>query len=157
MIRPAIEIEEGVSRPLWRNVVDVDLIEQGGVVGPAGIDADEVDGMAAGRHAERAGRVGGVARAGRGEWCPPPCRPPAPRPPRRCRRVVAPLGGADADLVSAGRREKSTAWLIVPLFWMKATWSACGALGLPLVKALPLPARPAVPLKLHDEAVGSYW
>ena len=44
----------------------------------------------------------------------------------------------------------------MPVFWRKATWLPCGALGLPSVKAaLPLPDTPAVPLKLHAEPVGS--
>ena len=94
----------GVSKPRRRNVVDADLIEQGGVVGPGGIDADEGDGVAAGRHLERGGRVGGVAGAGRGENVH-----------HRAVHlhldllvagaVVAPLGGADADLVGTGHRE----------------------------------------------------
>ena len=36
-------------------------------------------------------------------------------------------------------------WLMVPVFWRKATWLPCGALGLPEVKPLPLPATPAPP------------
>ena len=37
---------------------------------------------------------------------------------------------------------------------MKATWLPCGALGLLLVKPLPLPARPAPTPKVHVEPVG---
>ena len=39
---------------------DAGVVEQGGVVGPGGIDADEADGVAAGRQVERGGRVGCV-------------------------------------------------------------------------------------------------
>ena len=97
-------LKTGVSKPRRRNVVDAALIEEGGVVLPGGIDADEGDGVAAGRHVERGGCVGGVAGAGGGEGV-------------HHRAVhlhldllvagaeVAPLGGADADLVGAGRRE----------------------------------------------------
>ena len=42
--------------------------------------------------------------------------------------VVAPLGGAEADLIGAGDG-KSTAWLIVPVCWRKATWLPCGSIG----------------------------
>ena len=52
---------------------------------------------------------------------------------------------------------KFTDWLIVPVAWRKPTWLACGTLGLPLVKRLPLPATPAEPLKVHAVLVGSYW
>src|SRR5208337_2527883 len=83
---------------------DTGLVEQGGIVLLGGIDADEGDGVAAGRHVERGGCVGGVAGAGGGDGA-------------RHRAVhqhldllvadafVAPLGGADADQVGAGRRE----------------------------------------------------
>ena len=39
-----------------------------------------------------------------------------------------------------------TTWLNEPVLWRKATWVPSGALGLPAVKPLPLPATPALPL-----------
>ena len=41
----------------------IGLVEEGGVIGPGGIDADEGDGVGAGRELERGGHEGGVAGA----------------------------------------------------------------------------------------------
>src|SRR5262249_11423473 len=48
---------------------------------------------------------------------------------------------------------RSTVWLIEPVPCNKATWLPSGALG--LLKALPLRARPAWPVKVQGEPVGS--
>ena len=150
-------LKTGVGKRRRRNDVDAGLIEERGVIGPAGIDAGEADRVVASRHVERVSGIVSVADAGRGEgahraavdhhldlsWRPP--------------RVVAPLRAAAAIRYDpAAAAGKFTTWLIEPVFWRKATWLPCGALGLPLVKAVvPLPDTPAVPLKLHGEPAGS--
>ena len=68
---------------------------------------------------------------------------------------VAPLGGAEAQLVGAGghagdrlaERSRSPGG--------SATWVPSGAVGLPAVKPLPLPATPASPVKVQGEPAGA--
>src|SRR5262249_6663650 len=52
---------------------------------------------------------------------------------------------------------KLTDWLMLPMAWMKATCVPSGALGLPAVKPLPLPATPAPPVNVQGVPDGSYW
>src|SRR6516225_9315158 len=52
---------------------------------------------------------------------------------------------------------KVTAWLTVPKYWTKATCVPSGALGLPEVNSLPLPATPEPLRKLHGDPLGLYW
>ena len=70
---------------------------------------------------------------------------------------VAPLGGAEADPVGAGRQRRRPPGSNEPVPCRKATWLPCGAPGLPQVKPLPLPATPAPPVKVQAEPVGRYW
>ena len=149
-------LKTGVGKPCRRNVGDADLIEEGGVVGPLGVDTDEADGMAAGRDVERRGRVGCVEGAGGGEGV-------------HYRAIylhgdllvagveVGPLGGADADDVGAGRREihRLADRGLVPL--EEADLAALRGVLVAAVKPLPLPDTPAPVLKLHAAPVGTYW
>ena len=80
----------------------------------------------------------------------------------RCRRKALRLSGcwnvtrcAAAKLKVYTPAARLIVWLIWPFCWMTPTCVPTGADGLPEVKALPFPAKSAVPVKVQAEPVGS--
>ena len=148
----------GVSKPgAVRDArqVDRDLVDEDGVVAAMNVGAQELQGVRAACR-DREGRGDQRAVAGAGEVVEGAHHAAVHQHLERLAAGhVAALGGQEADRVVAG------AWEVDGLAdaagtCRKATWLPWGALGLPLVKPLPLPDTPAVPVKVQGEPMGWY-
>ena len=142
------------QRQSLSNLEDTGLIEQCRVIGPGRIDPHKGDRVAAGYQVDRPEHVGGVRRDQRSECAHHGAVHLYFDFLMAARRVVS-LGRGNTDLVGTGR---------IDMYRLsdRASFLDEGNLA-PLRRdrvvageGLSLPAKPALPLKLHAEPVGSY-